>query len=281
MIVLEKESFVGQSVLRDFTSARLVACDLSFASMGSRFTHAVLERCRCIETDFMSARLLDAKVIGGDWTRVNLSGAYLGGARFDDVDLGSANASTSYWEGVRSTNVRFDGASFESAKLDGSHFDGCSFRGATFASSSIADNRSTANTVFTDCDCTDTDWTERILDGARFVRCKLAGARGRPASVNGLVLEDCDVDADTFLARLGWTHAKAGVRMRYRIAASVACMDLRLDARIETTIESMTPPTESEARRALEPEAEGTVNAAGGEVYSYQVMDIVITPEPL
>jgi hypothetical protein len=60
----------------------------------------------------------------------------------------------------------------------------------------------TNGAVFEDCDLRGVKLDGRDLSGATFIRCKLAGATGAPRASEGLVLQDCDLSRDEFLAAL-------------------------------------------------------------------------------
>jgi hypothetical protein len=215
----------------DFTGA-----DLSYAKLAG----ATIERCTFAHATLAAAELNGARIIGGDWTA---------------VDLGRARC-----EYVGATDVRFDGAMLSAARLDAARFERCTFRGSSLATARLTEGRTSENAAFVECDLSNTDWTERHLRRTRFVRCNLAGAHGKPATVDGLELEDCGIDLTAFLSQLGWNP----MTRHWWIEGEFSSCDLKKSTLIGIEIESARQPTEAEARAALDPVATQVVIDLGG-----------------
>jgi uncharacterized protein YjbI with pentapeptide repeats len=187
----------------ELTAASLVGVDLAGAALG----FANLDEIELREVD-LSRALLDgaslqrSQITGGTFARARLAvsrfeGAVVAGTSFDGADL-----ERSAWQGARVARATFLGVRFGNAAFDGATFAHCDLRGASLAKIQRLPKPSTRGARFEDCDLRDTDWTARDLSGATFVRCQLAGARGKPEAIADLVVEACDVDRDGLLRQL-------------------------------------------------------------------------------
>jgi uncharacterized protein YjbI with pentapeptide repeats len=152
----------------DWTSLTDVVAERS-AFGGVSFSNSKIVRCRFSRSDLSRTKLIEAHVVESDLARTDLDSAQFHDARIQ--------------------KCRFDGARFGSAILDRATFEECSFVNASFAK--FVHPPGTAGAKFVDCDLRDTDWTDRDMRGATFVRCKFDGATGTPASTDGIVLDGC------------------------------------------------------------------------------------------
>ena len=85
---------------------------------------------------------------------------------------------------------------FGNAWLDAGQFRGCTFRKADFHRLTDGIKCTTRGAVFEDCDLRFTRWEGRNLDGATFIRCKLAGITGKAASMKNVRIEACDLSPE-------------------------------------------------------------------------------------
>jgi uncharacterized protein YjbI with pentapeptide repeats len=204
-IVIEGKRLVGErydSV--DWTLSRIADTDLTDAALSdARLQLAELERVVFTGATVARTLLAEAHITGGTWTHANLSVLRLNGAVVKGTDFTASDMERADFTEARVTSARFDGVRFGTAVFDRAVFQDCSFRGASFALFSAKPEPTSADAQFVDCDLTDTDWTDRDLSNTAFVRCKLAGAHGKPKATKGLVLVRCDVDTSTFVKRLG------------------------------------------------------------------------------
>jgi uncharacterized protein YjbI with pentapeptide repeats len=100
----------------------------------------------------------------------------------DETSFEGANFDRSTWAAATATAASFDGVVFGNAWLDAGQFRGCTFRKADFRLLTDGIKCTTRGAVFEDCDLRFTRWDGCNLDGATFIRCKLAGITGgRPA----------------------------------------------------------------------------------------------------
>lgn len=108
---------------------------------------------------------------------------------FEDCDLDRAD-----WTAAGCEELTFKDCVLQNMRLDQACFSRSSFRKqALTGTQDFAHLATTRGARFEDCDLRETDWLGRDLSGATFVRCKLAGAKGRPVAMEGVTLEDCDV----------------------------------------------------------------------------------------
>ncbi len=277
----------GQSLAGDvhraprLRGATFTECDLS----GVDFAQGNLEETsfvRCSAAGITLTRVLmtGASIEGGSFAGASLDAARMGGSSIRDVDFSGAAFPNAFWHGARVARTRFDGARFANAMLDSAIFEGCSFRGASFASERSTSGRSTKDATFQDCDFTGARFDDRFLSGARFLGCRIARARGKPANVDALVVDGCDVDRAAFLELLGWRDAVPGERRTFWVEGEVDCSDLKFASRVGVRLEMDRLPTPAEAERALRAPAAAAVTRAGGsEGTPFELRAITTTPE--
>jgi uncharacterized protein YjbI with pentapeptide repeats len=108
---------------------------------------------------------------------------------------------------------------FRRTKLHDARFDGATFTHCTFSGNYIgvtvqfSELATTLGARFEDCDFRETGWHQRDLSGATFARCQFAGSGQMPRAWDGLVLEDCDMSRDEFLAMLAAADAAEAKRL--------------------------------------------------------------------
>ena len=119
----------------------LVECGFSECSLPySLFDHAVLEDC-----DLQRARVAGASLRGAVFLRCSFAGADLTDACFDEA-----------------------------------MFVDCDLRAADLGVTADGQPASALRTSFIRCDLRETQWTSRLLVGARFQDCRMFGAHGTP-----------------------------------------------------------------------------------------------------
>ena len=169
-----------------------------------RFNEALLKqvtflRCNLQSTHFTGAKIENALVEDSWLDRLRCDGARVAVSRFLRSDFALAGIDASVWE-----DVVFDACSFLAADFAGTTLRRCTFTPGTFMGVSERWQHlgKTNGAVFEDCDLRGVKLDGRDLSGATFIRCKLAGATGAPRAHEGLVLQDCDLSRDEFLAAL-------------------------------------------------------------------------------
>ncbi len=129
---------------------------------------------------------------------IDLEAAQITDGVFDNCQLFRSD-----WKQAVVVNTAFRHCSMHSSQLEGARFVGCSFSGSFFGVEPSMEHLATSNGArFEDCDFSRTGWKGRDLSGATFVRCKFAGSGGSPRAHANLVLQDCDMNVDEFLAML-------------------------------------------------------------------------------
>lgn len=183
----------------------LDGADLGFATLGSaQLDHVSFVRARLGSTAFAGSRIVDCKFDDAGMTLAKLGDAALDRCSFAGAEL---DRSTWYRSTVRDSDLH--GAQFGNAALDRAVFTGCNFRGAALALHDKQPLGSTFQTRFERCDLRDTTWADRDLGSAVFVDCQLAGAKGKPSFIGGVVIERAELggrklDGDAALTALGW-----------------------------------------------------------------------------
>jgi len=181
--------------------ARLMDCELRDLSALAAF---------CTSID-----LSRATIVGGTFARSVLALAVFVDAAIEGTSFADADLDRSVWRGATVTGASFERATFGNSWLDGGQFRGCSFKGADLRLLTPGIRATTAGAVFEDCDLREARWGGRDLDGATFVRCKLAGIRGRPSSLASVTIEAPDLSTEGDGSALGtaaevlerWRHA--------------------------------------------------------------------------
>lgn len=186
----------------NLTFASIVNSDLTNVDLGyAIFDEAILDGVVFTNAILNGASFTNAVIKGGTWTRAHLSIAKFNAAEITGTDFSQANPERSHWYNAKVRGARFDTARFGNAVFDRARFEGCSFHQATFHTIMPDPQPTSRGTQFINCDFTGVDLSERDLSETAFVRCKLAGTQGPQQSPEGLVLQDCDLDLETFLGR--------------------------------------------------------------------------------
>lgn len=170
------------------------------------FDNALLDAAQMIEAELVdvsareaictSIKLQGARITGGTFYRAQLALAVLDDAVIDETSFEEANLDRSTWAGAATTAASFDRVVFGNAWLDGARFRGCTFRKADLRLLTEGIKCTTRGALFEDCDLRFTRWDGRDLDGATFIRCKLAGITGTPASLANVRIEDPDLSPE-------------------------------------------------------------------------------------
>ena len=126
-------------------------------------------------------------------------------ALVDETTFEGANLDRSTWAGASVTAASFDNCVLGNAWLDNGTFRGCTFRKADLRLLTEGIKCTTAGAVFEDCDLRFTRWDGRNLDGATFIRCKLGGMTGTPASFANVRIVDADLSVNGDGSDLGDT----------------------------------------------------------------------------
>lgn len=170
------------------------------------FDNAVLDAVRMTDAELVdvsaqaaictSIKLTGSRITGGTFARAQLALAAFDAAIIDETTFDGANLDRSTWAGASATAVGFDNCIFGNAWLDGGRFRGCTFRKADLRLLTEGIRCTTRGAIFEDCDLRFTRWDGRNLDGATFVRCKLFGITGIPASLANVRIEAPDLSLD-------------------------------------------------------------------------------------
>ncbi|MCP3138322.1 pentapeptide repeat-containing protein [Pyxidicoccus xibeiensis] len=180
-----------------FSEALLARVTFDQANLGAaRFGRSELTEVSMDRAAATSIDLKGAKLTRGTWKQTDLRLATFDGAVIEETAFPHCDFDRSTWSGARITAASFEHARFGNARLDGAVFAGCVFRDAWFAPTTDRPYPTTAGAKFEDCDLRRTLWTGRDLSGATFLRCKLGGARGEPASLEGAVFLETDLSPD-------------------------------------------------------------------------------------
>lgn len=159
---------------------------------GSAFVATTWRDCNFEQCDFVGVQLQENVFIS-----CRLQGASFKAARMSSCSFRESHASRSDWSKADCEAIMFDRCELQNATFDGARFKDCSFLGHRLdGTHDFAHLATTRGARFEDCDLRETDWRGRNLSGATFVRCKLAGAKGRPVEMVGVTLEGCDVSED-------------------------------------------------------------------------------------
>ena len=187
LVVADAEGLDAEGV--DLAASRLEAVDLR----GANLRAARLEDSELVDVDLRGARLAGATLRGSRLQGCWLEQAVLDAATFDRVRvegcvLEGAGLARTRWRAAIVSTTRFRGARMLHAELAGARFTDCDFREAAFGARA-------AGAVFERCDFRGACLTGSDLTGAHFIRCKLAGAYGAPASIEGWSVVFADFSA--------------------------------------------------------------------------------------
>jgi uncharacterized protein YjbI with pentapeptide repeats len=199
--VAATEARVGAADLR---GARLVDVDLSRAvADGAQLDDAELRDVKFVGAGLDGASFKGARVVGGSFARARMSIAKFHRAVVDGTDFTKSDIERSVWDAARVERATFVGARFGEGAITSAKFAHCDLHDASFAVLVGGTPPSTRGTKFEDCDLRGTDWRGRDVDGATFVRCKLAGAHGAAHGTAGVTVIDCDLSRDDAIRALG------------------------------------------------------------------------------
>lgn len=178
----------------ELTGARLERVDFTEIQLGYAFLDdAELRDAVLAGANLTSASLRGARITGGSFAGAAMALAKLDDAELDGVDVTGADLDRSVWRGASVTRVDFTGARFGNAALDEATFVGTRFTDADFSPTTPKPRATTRGARFEGCDLRNTRWEGRDLAGASFVRCKLDGIAGQPASVEGVTIVEPDL----------------------------------------------------------------------------------------
>ncbi len=177
VVISDAEGLVAEGA--DLASGRLEAVRLRRADLRS----ARLDDAQLIDCDLRGARLdavtLSGSTLRGCWFEdAELESATLDRVRVEDSVFDGASLARTRWRAATVTTTRLRGVRLLQAQLDGARFTDCDFRDAAFGALA-------AGAVFENCDFRGASLGGSDLRGAHFVRCKLAGTYGTPASTDG------------------------------------------------------------------------------------------------
>jgi uncharacterized protein YjbI with pentapeptide repeats len=164
-------------------------------------TEAYLEDANLADAELDGARLDRAYLYGSVLHRARLTADSFDGADLKQVEFNDAriertrfdraNLDHSIWSGAVVTGATFLACRFGNASLDGATFTRCELSGADLSAPEPSRPPATG-ARFDGCDLRNSNWQGRDLTGARFRGCKFAGARGQPAHIDNIVIEDSD-----------------------------------------------------------------------------------------
>lgn len=179
-----------------FTGARLERVDFDRANLGgAHMQECELRDVSACEANAGSLQLGNATLIGGTFERSVLALATFNGAKIDGTSFVESNLERSQWTAATVTAADFERATLSNARMEGVRFRGCSFKQADFRPAADI-KETTSGASFEDCDLRGTKWEGRDLSNASFIRCKLAGASGRPAAAVNVSIQEPDLSID-------------------------------------------------------------------------------------
>jgi uncharacterized protein YjbI with pentapeptide repeats len=194
-------------------SGRVIGAQLLTASrfagvklVGAALRHATLNLCEWIDVDarradFHSVEMSGTKLVRGNYAEADFRYADLAEARIKQADLSRACFVNGTWSSCEVVESTLAEAYFRNSVLTATTFRRCDLQRVSFAAPDHLPVPFARELLFEDCDLRASDWTGREMDGVTFVRCKLAGAHGRPRSTR-ITVHECDVDAEALLVQL-------------------------------------------------------------------------------
>lgn len=193
----------GVERIRALDGARFVRCDLSHAQLSQGLLNEIeLIDCNVDDAALSWSSIRGARCERSTFRRTNLVLATLSGTQIDGGSFARANAENSTWHSVKACGVEFCDTNLAMARLNDAVFEQCDFRNAQLVRGDTGVDGGTAwSAQFIDCDFTGADVSGWGLRVTRFVRCKLAGARGKPVIKEPLVLRDNDLSDTALLAK--------------------------------------------------------------------------------
>ncbi len=142
--------------------------------------------------------LIEAKVEGADWARLQLAGTQIRRSHLLGVSLTEAA-----WRNVTLYGCRFERVDFSSARLAALTIERCEFIGCRMTGVQLSET-TLKNVLFEECrlDYANLDqvratgpvaWTGCNLDHAALTNCRLPSVVIRESSLGNLELRDCDL----------------------------------------------------------------------------------------
>jgi uncharacterized protein YjbI with pentapeptide repeats len=188
-----------------FEKVRLFATRFSDANLTDvTFTQSMLQTCTFARTTLTRTSFIECNV--------NLT--YFSNSTIDSSRFSSSELARTRWDGAQVRDTLFQQVLLHDATLSGVTMIHCNLRGNFIgATKQFGDLATTVGARFEDCDFRETGWHGRDLSGATFVRCQFAGSGGSPRAHVGLVLDDCDMNRDEFLAMLAAADAAEARRL--------------------------------------------------------------------
>jgi uncharacterized protein YjbI with pentapeptide repeats len=188
-----------------FEGARLERVDFDRANLGgARMQRCELRDLSVREANAESLQLTGATLAGGTFERSVLALAVFNDAKVDGTSFTESNLDRTTWAGATVSGARFERVLFGNAWMDGGRFRGCDFQGADFRPRTDLPKRPTAaGALFEDCDLRGTKWEGRDLSRASFIRCRFAGASGKPAAMANVTLQEPDLSEAGDGSRVG------------------------------------------------------------------------------
>lgn len=181
----------------ELTGVRLVDADFVEADLAyAHLDDSELDNVELSGANLTSVSLRGATIKTGSFAAAAMALAKLEDAVVEGAGFEGADLDRSQWQTARVEGARFDDARFGNAALDGATFVRCSFVAADFGPTTASPAATTMGALFEDCDLRETSWDGRDLSGAKFVKCRMAGVSGAPASLEGVVIELPDLSED-------------------------------------------------------------------------------------
>jgi uncharacterized protein YjbI with pentapeptide repeats len=193
-----------------------------------RFEHVVFEKTNLNYTSFdkselftvefiecalQSAKFITSSVEHSTFAGCNINLADFARASISDCLVRDSELARSNWKDAKVKRSSFERVLFHDAILNDVEMRACNLRGNFIgATKQFGDLATTVGARFEDCDFRETGWHGRDLSGATFVRCQFAGSGGSPRAHVGLVLDDCDMSREEFLAMLAAADAAQAKR---------------------------------------------------------------------
>jgi uncharacterized protein YjbI with pentapeptide repeats len=216
----------GQLVLKN---QRILDTNAPSPIEGAIFENVVFEKVRLFATRFSDANLTDVKFTQSmlqtctfahtiltrtSFIECNMNLSYFSNSTIDSSLFSSTELARTRWDGAQVRDSTFRQVLLHDATLNGVTMILCDLRGNFIgATKQFGDLATTLGARFEDCDFRETGWHQRDLTGATFVRCQFAGSGGSPRAHDGLVLEDCDMSREEFLAMLAAADAAKAKRL--------------------------------------------------------------------
>ncbi len=172
-------------------------CRVATNATGATLTDVEFTECSLPNADLDATMLLRV-----DFNDCNINIVHFQTASLRECKFANCELFRSQWENARVEKCVFQNTQLQDATFTNAIFKYCDFCDNSIGTSNMEHLATTAGARFEDCDFSRTGWKGRDLSGATFVRCKFAGSGGSPRAHTNLVLQDCDMNVDEFLAML-------------------------------------------------------------------------------